>query len=112
MIKSCLPILPGILIQYIWTQLLRERPQAGAVVVHGIHAILWALDKLVELGAVTEEIVSLKVQFRNFIPVGKQVELKLLSRDAKSVRLELCLGKLTTVTLVVTFGTRKGTSRC
>ena len=35
---------------------------------------------------VAEEIVSLKVQFRNFIPIGKQVELKLLSREDKSVR--------------------------
>ena len=60
-----------------------RKTQAGAVVVHGIHAILWTLDKLVELGAVTEEIVSLKVQFRNFVPVGKRVELKLLSRDAQ-----------------------------
>jgi acyl dehydratase/NADP-dependent 3-hydroxy acid dehydrogenase YdfG len=89
-------------------QIAARKTQAGTVVVHGIHAVLWALDKLVELGAFTEEIVSLNVQFRNFIPVGKQVELKFLSRDGKSVRLELCLGKLTTVTLVVTFGTRKG----
>jgi acyl dehydratase/NAD(P)-dependent dehydrogenase (short-subunit alcohol dehydrogenase family) len=86
-----------------------RKTQAGTAIVHGIHAILWSLDKLVELGAVTEEIVSLNVQFRNFIPVGKQMELKLLSRDAKSVRLELCLGRLTTVTLVIAFGTRKGT---
>ena len=85
-----------------------RRTQAGAVVVHGMHAILWALDKLVELGAVTEEIVSLKVQFRNFVPIGKQVELKLLSRDDNSVRVELCLGRLTTVTLVVVFGRVKG----
>ena len=63
-----------------------RRTQAGAVVVHGIHAILWALDKLVESGAVTEKIVSLKVQFRNFVPIGRQVELKLLSRDDKSAR--------------------------
>src|ERR1700730_6661394 len=70
-----------------------RRTQAGAVVVHGIHAILWALDKLVELGAVTEKIVSLKVQFRNFVPIGRQVELKLLSRDDKLARVELCLGK-------------------
>jgi NADP-dependent 3-hydroxy acid dehydrogenase YdfG len=87
-----------------------RRTQAGAVVVHGIHAILWALDKLVELGAVTEKIVSLKVQFRNFVPIGRQVELKLLSRDDKLARVELCLGKLTTVTLVVAFGTRKGST--
>jgi NAD(P)-dependent dehydrogenase (short-subunit alcohol dehydrogenase family)/acyl dehydratase len=87
-----------------------RKTQAGTVVAHGIHAILWALDKFVELGEITEEIVSLNVQFRNFIPVGKQVELKLLSRDAKSARLELCLGRLTTVTLVVAFGTPKGTA--
>jgi acyl dehydratase/NADP-dependent 3-hydroxy acid dehydrogenase YdfG len=87
-----------------------RKTQAGTVVVHGIHAILWALNKAVELGEITEEIVSLNVQFRNFIPVGKQVELKLPSRDAKSARLELCLGKLTTVTLVVAFGTRKRTA--
>ena len=87
-----------------------RRTQAGAVVVHGMHAILWALDKLVESGAVTKEIVSLKVQFRNFVPIGKQVELRLQSRDANTVRVELCLGKLTTVTLVVVFGTRKGTT--
>jgi acyl dehydratase/NAD(P)-dependent dehydrogenase (short-subunit alcohol dehydrogenase family) len=87
-----------------------RKTQAGAVVVHGIHAILWALDKLVELGTVPEEIVSLKVQFRNFIPVGKQLELKLLSCDDKSIRLELCLGKLTAVTLVVALGMRKRTA--
>ena len=86
-----------------------RKTQAGTVVVHGIHAILWALNKVLELGEITAEIVSLNVQFRNFIPVGKQVELKLPSRDAKSARLELCLGKLTTVTLVVAFGTRKRT---
>ena len=73
-----------------------------------MHAILWALDKLVELGAVTKEIVSLKVQFRNFVPIGKQVELRLQSRDANTVRVELCLGKLTTVTLVVVLGRVKG----
>jgi acyl dehydratase len=87
-----------------------RKTQAGTVVVHGIHAILWALDKLVELEAVTADIVSLNVQFRNFIPIDKKVELKLLSRDAKSARLELCLGRLTTVTLVVAFGTRKETT--
>jgi acyl dehydratase/NAD(P)-dependent dehydrogenase (short-subunit alcohol dehydrogenase family) len=87
-----------------------RKTQAGTVIVHGIHTILWALDKLAELGAVTGHIVSLNVQFRNFIPVGKQVELRLLSRDAKSARLELCLGKLTTVTLVVGTGTPKGTT--
>ena len=85
-----------------------RRTQAGAVVVHGIHAILWALDKLVELGGITKEIASLKVQFTNFIYVGGQVDLKLLHRDEKSARAELSVGKLTTANLLVTFGTRSG----
>ena len=85
-----------------------RRTQAGAVVVHGIHAILWALDKLVGLGSITEEIVSLRVQFTNFIYIGSQVDLTLLGRDEKSMRAELVVGRLTTAKLLVTFGTRLG----
>jgi hypothetical protein len=84
-----------------------RKTQAGVVVAHGIHAVLWSLDKLVESGAVDDQISSLSVQFRNFIPVNKQVELKLISSDDKSARLELCLGDLTALTLVVGFGARK-----
>ena len=83
-----------------------RRTQAGTVVVHGIHAILWALDKLVEIGTITEQIVSLKVQFTNFIHVGSQLELKLLGRDEKSIQAELSIGRLRTATLIATFGTR------
>jgi acyl dehydratase len=88
-----------------------RRSQAGGVVVHGIHAALWALDKLVEAGVITGEIVSLKVQFTNFIEIGKQVELVLLSREDKSLRAVLYRGKLTTVSLLVTLGTRNGIIR-
>ena len=86
-----------------------RRTQAGTIVVHGIHAILWAFDKLVELGTITKPIASLRVQFTNFIPVGSQVELRLLERDEKSIRSELSFGGLATTTLVVTFGTRQET---
>src|ERR1700733_4267225 len=88
-----------------------RRSQAGGVVVHGIHAVLWALDKLVEAGVIVGEIVSLKVQFTNFIEIGKEVELVLLSQADKSLRAVLCRGKLTTVSLFVTLGTRSGTIR-
>lgn len=84
-----------------------RRTQAGAAVVHGIHAILWALDKLVEIGSITKQIVSLKVQFANFIHVGSQLELKLLGRDEKSIQAELSIGRLRTATLIATFGTRQ-----
>jgi hypothetical protein len=83
-----------------------RRSQAGGVVVHGIHAALWALDKLVETNRITGEIVSLEVQFRNFIEVGKQVELVLRSREDKVVRAMIRCGKLTTISLTAILGTR------
>jgi len=86
-----------------------RKTQAGGPVVHGAHTVLWALDKLAESGAISERPASLTVQFRNFIPVDKKVELRLLSRNDKSVRLELCLATLTLVSLVLEFGTRRST---
>lgn len=54
--KSNSATLPAISIQFTWDPVAAQR----IVVVHGIHAILWALDKLVEIGTVNEEIVALK----------------------------------------------------
>lgn len=87
-----------------------RRTQAGAVVVHGIHAALWAVDKLVETGGVTERIVSLKVQFSKFIFVGSKVDLKLLRRDGKVIKAELAVGGVTTTTLILTVGTPNKTN--
>jgi len=50
-----------------------RRTQAGAAVVHGMHAVLWSLDRLAESGAVKGGIAGLKVQFAQFIPVGSEV---------------------------------------
>jgi len=76
-----------------------RRTQAGTAVVHGIHAVLWALDRLVESGVAGGGIAGLKVQFAKFIPVGGMVNLKLVRRDDKSIRAELALGDLTTTIL-------------
>jgi acyl dehydratase/NAD(P)-dependent dehydrogenase (short-subunit alcohol dehydrogenase family) len=84
-----------------------RRTQAGTAVVHGIHAVLWALDRLVESGAAGAGIASLKVQFAKFIPVGGTVALKLVRRDDKSIRAELALGALTTTILNVGLGQRR-----
>jgi acyl dehydratase len=84
-----------------------RRTQAGAVVVHGIHAILWALDKLVELDTIKQQVVSLNVQFTNFITVGSQLELKLMDQNERSIRTQLSIGRLKVATLVVTLGSRR-----
>jgi len=84
-----------------------RRTQAGAVVVHGIHAVLWSLDRVVQLGLVEGGISGLKVQFAKFIPVGGTVHLKLVRRDEKSIGAELASDGLTTTLLSLTLGTPK-----
>jgi NADP-dependent 3-hydroxy acid dehydrogenase YdfG len=86
-----------------------RRTQAGAVVVHGMHAVLWSLDRLIESGAASAGIAGIKVQFSKFIYVGSPVCLKILRRDEASIRAELALGDLTAVVLNLTLGSRKGT---
>jgi len=86
-----------------------RRTQAGAPVVHGIHAVLWALDKLAENGVVTGEVRGVKVQFIKFIYVASTVMLNLRHRDEKSINAELVVGGLTTTILTLSFGTSKQT---
>ncbi len=84
-----------------------RRTQAGATVVHGMHAVLWSLDRLVQLGLVEGGISGLKVQFAKFIPVGSTVHLKLVRRDENSIGAELASGGLTTTLLSLTLGAPK-----
>ena len=86
-----------------------RRTQAGAPVVHGIHAVLWALDKLAENGMVTGKVRGVKVQFTKFIYVTSTVMLNLRHRDEESINAELVVGGLATTILTLTFGTSKET---
>ena len=61
-----------------------RRTQAGAPVVHGVHAVLWALDALIEAGRVERPIASLDMVFRKFIYVGSEVTLQ-ITRETASV---------------------------
>lgn len=83
-----------------------RRTQAGAPVVHGIHAVLWAVDKLLEGAALSEQIVSLRVHFTKFIYVGSTVYLNPLQAEEKSIKAELVQGGTTTTTLVLDMGAR------
>ena len=84
-----------------------RRTQAGAAVVHGIHTVLWGLDKLVKAGVVTDHIASLRVRFIEFIHVGSTVDLSVRHRDDKSIKAELTVAGVTKATLFIGLGTRK-----
>jgi acyl dehydratase/NAD(P)-dependent dehydrogenase (short-subunit alcohol dehydrogenase family) len=81
-----------------------RRTQAGSTVVHGMHAVLWSLDRLAEFGVLREGISAIKVQFTKFIPIDVAVELKLARQDKNAIRAELDLNGLTTTVLNLTPG--------
>jgi acyl dehydratase/NAD(P)-dependent dehydrogenase (short-subunit alcohol dehydrogenase family) len=78
-----------------------RRTQAGATVVHGVHAVLWAIEELIKAGILAAGLGALDVRFAKFIFVDSPVELKIVHRDAMSIRAELCCGTLTTTTLAL-----------
>jgi acyl dehydratase/NAD(P)-dependent dehydrogenase (short-subunit alcohol dehydrogenase family) len=84
-----------------------RRTQAGAPVVHGIHAVLWAVNELLKAAPITEQIISLKVHFTKFIYVGGKVDLKPLQGEGKSIKAELLQDGIATTTLVLDLGERK-----
>ena len=89
-----------------------RRTQAGTPVVHGMHVVLWALDRIVESGAAAEGISGVKAQFAKFIPVGATVSLKVARRESGPMRAEIHLGGLTTILLSLTLGApAKGIAR-
>ena len=81
-----------------------RRTQAGAPVVHGMHAALWALDALIEAGCVPAPVATVKAQFQRFVYVGDEVTLNLTRRSDAALRATLAVGDLAAATLTITFG--------
>jgi NAD(P)-dependent dehydrogenase (short-subunit alcohol dehydrogenase family) len=61
-----------------------RRTQAGVCVVHGVHMALWAIDALAKIAKIPTPIATLKVQFKNFVPVGSEVALRII-RDTGTI---------------------------
>jgi len=53
-----------------------RRTQAGAPVVHGIHALLWVLDELANSNVALNRVNQIRVQFSKFIYVGVELEIR------------------------------------
>jgi len=81
-----------------------RRTQAGATVVHGVHAVLWTLETLFLAREMTEPLASLVVQFQKFIYVGAEVELQLKRTTPGAWRVVLLSEGVTTSTIDLTFG--------
>jgi len=87
-------------------RLFARRTQAGAPVVHGIHAVLWALEALAEHGLLERPLARIEVRFRYFVYVGGEVTLRVVRSTESKSRVELVAEGLATTTIDVIFGAR------
>lgn len=81
-----------------------RRTQPGAPVVHGVHAVLWALEKALAIEPDGQAIRAVRAQFHRFIHVDQAVELYLAARDEQGLRLELRVSETTAVSIAVGLG--------
>ena len=66
-----------------------RRTQAGAPVVHGMHALLWALDALAAAELIGPQLSQIRAQFRKFAYLDVDCDLELTHWDSNAVRAEL-----------------------
>lgn len=83
-----------------------RRTAAGAPVVHGIHAFLWALEHLLPTHDLRGQLSAAKVQFKSFIHLDRLVELKLVRHEPTLIKAELIVDGVSKVLLTLRFGGR------
>jgi hypothetical protein len=77
----------------------------GQPVVHGMHALLWALDGWLGENSALTRLARLKVRFRNSIALNVGVELAVESKDAANVRFEVTADGISLLTANVAYET-------
>ena len=66
-----------------------RRTFAGFPVVHGIHALLWALDSLFRYLPKLAPVASIRVSFEKLIYVGDRVQVVLAYHDKQRLHVEI-----------------------
>jgi len=84
-----------------------RRTQAGAPVVHGMHALLWALDVLAAAALIGPQLCEIRAQFRKFTYLDVACDLELTRRDSDAVRVELRSNGLVLTTVQLRNGERR-----
>lgn len=84
-----------------------RRTQAGAPVVHGVHLLLWCLDRAARELPNLSELASLRMRFEDFVYIGDSVEAVLIQQRTPGLRMDLRSRGLVVVRLSGTFGPRR-----
>src|SRR5208282_3802969 len=91
-------------------QVAARRTQAGAPVVHGMHALLWGLDILSEREPLARQVVTLSCNFTKFMHVGEAVSLSLVSHTDAQIRARLTVDDTTVARFAFGRGTPKSSA--
>lgn len=81
-----------------------RRTQAGAPIVHGVHALLWLMDVLAIRYADLPSVASIKVRFSKMIHVGDTAEAFITHRDRESLRAEIRVDDTVALGMSIAFG--------
>jgi len=84
-----------------------RRTQAGDWVVHGAHALLWALDAIFADNPGAASPRSLRVRFERFIYLGEVAVVEVVERGATTLRAEVRAAGVRAIGLTLGFGPRR-----
>lgn len=80
-----------------------RRTQAGVPVVHGMHAVLWALEELVSHDVVTVPISRVKSTFSKLIYVGDSVDVQVTRQSDTELRAQLLVAGTVVTSFIVAY---------
>jgi hypothetical protein len=81
-----------------------RRTQAGVPVVHGLHTLLWCIDRFAVWYPDVPPIGSVKIRFDRLLRLGETVECVLAKLDAAGFRMDADIGGGVGFRLAATFG--------
>ena len=86
-----------------------RRTQPGAPVVHGVHAVLWALDRLAAEADFTA-LSNITVSLNRFTYLDRRVECRITSRNASAMSVEVVADGVVTIVIRLKFAARGAAS--
>jgi NAD(P)-dependent dehydrogenase (short-subunit alcohol dehydrogenase family) len=92
------------------SEIAARRTLAGSPVVHGIHAMLWALDRIAESTSLAG-VVSVAARFDKFLLLDRDVQLRISKKSPELVKAELVQSGQSATQLTFKFGGRAPITR-
>lgn len=83
-----------------------RRTEAGEPAVHGVHAVLWVLECLAKAELPLTALQNLRVQFRKFMYLDRELVLRLTRIDTARIRATVLADGLPVMVLSLRFGAR------